>query len=77
MLKSLIGSMLALALLTGCTGIITGHTYTNKDFVVMYKVIKGGVTVFMSQEDINKAMLDKADLVITDSYKLVKGKDAE
>ena len=62
---------------TNCTGVLTGHEYSKKDFVIMYKVIKGGVTVFMSKEDIEKAKLNKADIVITDSYKLIEGKDAE
>lgn len=74
MLKILIGSSLAMLLFSGCTGVITGHEYSKKDFVIMYKVIKGGVTVFMSKEDIEKAKLNKADIVITDSYKLIEGK---
>ncbi len=77
MLKILIGSSLAMLLFSGCTGVITGHEYSKKDFVIMYKVIKGGVTVFMSKEDIEKAKLDKVDIVITDSYKLIEGKGAE
>lgn len=77
MLKILIGSSLAMLLFSGCTGVITGHEYSKKDFVIMYKVIKGGVTVFMTKEEIEKAKLNKADIVITDSYKLIEGKDAE
>ena len=77
MLKSLLGSLLALVLLSGCTGVVTGHEYSKKDFVIMYKVIKGGVTVFMSKEDIEKAKLNKVDIVITDSYKLIEGKDVK
>ncbi len=77
MLKKLIASVLLVGMFTGCTGVITGHEYSKKDFVIMYKVIKGGVTVFMSKEDIEQARLDKVNIVVTDSYKLIEGKDAE
>jgi len=58
-------------LFTGCTGVITGHEYSKKDFVIMYKVVKSGVSTFMTTEDIEKAKLDKIDIVVTDTYKLV------
>lgn len=71
----LIGCVFAL-MFSGCTGIITGHEYTKGDLVIMYKVVKNGVTTFMTQEQIEAAKLDKADLYITDSYKLVTPDEA-
>jgi hypothetical protein len=61
--------------LTGCTGVITGHEYSKKDFVIMYKVVKNGVTTFMTEEEIKKAELDKVNMFITDIYKIVDGSD--
>lgn len=56
---------------SGCTGIITGHEYKKEDLVIVYKVVKNGVTTFMTQEEIKEAELDKADMFVTDSYKLL------
>lgn len=61
--------------LAGCVGVITGHEYTKNDFVIMYKVVKSGVVTFMTPEQIEKYKLNKADLVVTDTYKLVEKKD--
>lgn len=58
-------------ILSGCTGIITGHEYKKEDLVIVYKVVKNGVTTFMTPEEIKEAELDKADLFVTDSYKLL------
>lgn len=57
--------------LSACTGVITGHEYKKEDLVVAYKVIKNGVTTFMTQEEIEQAKLDKANMFVTDSYKLL------
>ena len=58
-------------LFTGCTGIITGHEYKKEDLVIVYKVIKHGVVTFMTPEEIQAAELDKVDIFVTDSYKLL------
>lgn len=57
--------------LSACTGVITGHEYKKEDLVVAYKVIKNGVTTFMTQEEIEQAKLDKVDVYLTDTYKLL------
>ena len=56
---------------SGCTGIITGHEYKKEDLVIVYKVVKNGVTTFMTPEEIKEAELDKTDMFVTDSYKLL------
>ena len=67
--------VLSAVLWTGCVGLVTGHEYTKQDGVVLYKVIKKGVTTFMSVEDIEKARLDKIDILVTDTYKIAEGND--
>ena len=64
-------------LLSGCTGIITGHEYKKEDLVIVYKVVKNGVVTFMTSEEINEAGLDKADLTVTDSFKLLTKTELE
>ena len=68
--KLIIGCLCIFAL-TGCTGIITGHEYSKTDLVVVYKVVKSGVSTFMTPEQIEEAKLQKIDLYVTDTYKLV------
>ena len=41
-------------LLSGCTGIITGHEYKKEDLIIVYKVVKNGVTTFMTPEEIKR-----------------------
>ena len=65
-----------IAVFSGCTGIITGHEYSKKDLVIVYKVVKGGVTTFMTPEQIQDAQLNKLDVVVTDSYKLITAEEA-
>ena len=74
-MKTVLTSLVAMVMLSGCVGVITGHEYTSADAVVMYKVVKSGVTTFMTQEQIANAKLDKLDVVVTDTYKLVQKKD--
>ena len=64
-------------LLSGCTGIITGHEYKKEDLVIVYKVVKNGVVTFMTSEEIKEAELDKTDLFVTDSYKLLTKTELE
>ena len=56
---------------SGCTGIITGHEYKKEDLVIVYKVVKNGVTTFMTPEEIKEAELGKVNIFVTDSYKLL------
>ena len=60
---------------SGCVGVISGHNYTKKDLVVIYKVVKDGVVTFMTPEQIKRAKLDKVDIVIKDTYKVVRKND--
>ena len=68
---------MAAFLLSGCTGIITGHEYKKEDLVIVYKVVKNGVVTFMTSEEIKEAGLDKADLSVTDSFKLLTKTELE
>jgi len=71
-MKKLTGIILAgiFALsLSGCTGWISGYEY---DVAKVYKVVKGGVTTFMTEEEIKEKNLDKAGYVIEGGYKIVK-----
>ena len=68
---------MAAFLLSGCTGIITGHEYKKEDLVIVYKVVKKGVVTFMTPEEIKEAGLDKADLTVTDSFKLLTKTELE
>lgn len=74
-MKTVLASITLALVLGGCAGAITGHEYTKQDFVIMYKVVKSGVTTFMTPEQIKKAQLDKLDITVTDTYKLVSKND--
>ena len=62
---------------SGCTGIITGHEYKKEDLVIVYKVVKNGVVTFMTPEEIKEAELDKVDLSVTNSFKLLTKTELE
>lgn len=68
---------MAAFLLSGCTGIITGHEYKKEDLVIVYKVVKNGVVTFMTSEEIKEAELDKVDLSVTNSFKLLTKTELE
>mgnify|MGYP003622471382 FL=1 len=51
-MKKIVLLIMASFLLSGCTGIITGHEYKKEDLVIVYKVVKNGVTTFMTPEEI-------------------------
>ena len=70
-MRKIVLIIIAAFLLSGCTGIITGHEYKKEDLVIVYKVVKNGVTTFMTPEEIKEAELDKANIFVTDSYKLL------
>ena len=76
-MKKIVLLIIAAFLLSGCTGIITGHEYKKEDLVIVYKVVKNGVTTFMTPEEIKEAELDKADLSVTDSFKLLTKTELE
>ena len=60
-----------LFMFSGCVGPVTGLEYKTSDFVIVYKVIKSGVVTFMTPEQIAQAKLDKINIVVTDTYKIV------
>ena len=70
-MKKIVLLIIAAFLLSGCTGIITGHEYKKEDLVIVYKVVKNGVVTFMTPEEIKEAELDKVNIFVTDSYKLL------
>ena len=76
-MKKIVLLIMAAFLLSGCTGIITGHEYKKEDLVIVYKVVKNGVVTFMTSEEIKEAELDKTDLFVTDSYKLLTKSELE
>ena len=76
-MKKIVLLIIAAFLLSGCTGIITGHEYKKEDLVIVYKVVKNGVVTFMTSEEIKEAELDKTDLFVTDSYKLLTKTELE
>ena len=76
-MKKIVLLIMAAFLLSGCTGIITGHEYKKEDLVIVYKVVKNGVVTFMTSEEIKEAELDKTDLFVTDSYKLLTKTELE
>ena len=69
---ALLVMLIAVFMLQGCTGVVTGHQYTVGDAKIIYKVVKGGVTTFMTHEQIQDAGLDKLDDVVIKSYKAVE-----
>lgn len=71
-MKKIIASIALIFMFTGCVGLVTGHEYTQDDFTIMYQVVKDGVVTFMTPEQIKRAKLDKVDLVVTKTYKLVE-----
>ena len=76
-MKKIVLLIMAAFLLSGCTGIITGHEYKKEDLVIVYKVVKNGVVTFMTPEEIKEAELDKVDLSVTDSFKLLTKTELE
>jgi len=52
----------------------TGNSYDAK---TIYRVLKGGVTTYMTAEDIKAKGLDKINDVVITTYKLSQGNDVE
>jgi len=77
-MKKLVLVVISLAVMfSGCTGVVSGHTYTKDDVKVIYKVVKEGVVTFVSEEQIKKLHLDTTDKFIVGTYKLVEGNDVK
>jgi uncharacterized protein YceK len=64
-----------LFLLSGCTGLVTGHEYKMSDAKVVYQVTKLGVTTFMTQEEIEANGLDTLNDATVKIYELSEGND--
>lgn len=63
---------------SGCSikdGQVVGDR-TGINYTIAYKVVAKGVETFMTQEQIEKAKLDKIDIVVTDTTKLIVGKES-
>jgi len=75
-MKKVILIVVIAMLFSGCTGIITGHEYNKKDFVVAYKVVRKGVAVFMTEDQIRSANLNTVNDIVTDTYKIIEGNGA-
>lgn len=69
MKKVILSMLIGVFMFTGCTGAITGLTY---DPVIAYQVVKNGVTIMMTEEQIKQAGLDKANLLVTGTYEIIK-----
>lgn len=80
MKKILLASVIGLGVMfNGCVGIVTKHEYTPQDMLsakIMYQVVRNGVDTFMTQEQIEAARLDKVNVFLTGTYKLVEGNAA-
>lgn len=76
-MKKVISIWIVALMMGGCTGFITGHQYKKEDLVTVYKVVKLGVSKYMTIEQIQELNLDKGDTIVTDVYKIVKGNDVE
>ena len=74
-MKKIILTVATMFLLSGCTGLVTGHKYDVDDAVIAYKVVRSGVTTFMTVEQIENYHLDDLDDVSTKSYRVLKGND--
>jgi len=86
MRKRVLGAFIAAAIAVNFTGCLydiedgqiksnlTGNTYDAK---TVYKVVKNGVTIFMTGEEIEDAGLDKINEVVITTYEIAQGKDAD
>jgi len=72
-MKNTIMMIATIFLLSGCTGLITGHDYKMADAKVLYSVTKVGVTTFMTQEEIEAYNLDTLNDATVKIYELSEG----
>jgi len=69
MKKLVLGAMIV-AMLSGCATTLGQKIYDNR--VVVYKVVKKGVTIFLTKEEIAELELDEASTLIEYAYTLDK-----
>jgi hypothetical protein len=70
-----IATAVLVLMLAGCTikedGTVVGKK-TGLNYTKIYKVVKGGVTIYMTEEQIKEAKLDKVDDAIIKAYKIAE-----
>lgn len=72
-MKKLISLVIVCVFFIGCAGPVTGIEYNPKDVVVvMYKVVKKGVTTFMTKDQIESKKLDKVADSVEYAYSILK-----
>ena len=76
-MKKIILTVATMFLLSGCTGLVTGHEYDIGDAKVVYQVTKFGVTTFMTQEEIEAKGLDVLNDATVKMYELSEGNEVE
>jgi hypothetical protein len=73
-MKYIVTAVLALVL-AGCTikddGTVVGKK-TGLNYTKIYKVVKGGVTIYMTEEQIKEAKLDMVDDAIVKAYEITE-----
>jgi len=76
-MKKMVIAISFMFLLSGCTGLVTGHEYGIGDAKVVYQVTKFGVTTFMTQEEIEAKNLDVLNDATVKIYELSEGNEVE
>jgi hypothetical protein len=70
-----IATAVLVLMLAGCTikedGTVVGKK-TGLNYTKIYKVVKGGVTIYMTEEQIKEAKLDKVDNAIVKAYEIAE-----
>jgi hypothetical protein len=70
-----IATAVLVLVLAGCTikedGTVVGKK-TGLNYTKIYKVVKGGVTIYMTEEQIKEAKLDMVDDAIVKSYEIAE-----
>jgi len=76
-MKYIVTALAVAAIFSGCSfkdGNLVGDK-TGINYTKVYKVIKGGVPVFMTEDEIEKAGLDKASEMVESGYEVIKTKE--
>jgi hypothetical protein len=70
-----IATAVLVLMLAGCTikddGTVIGKK-TGLNYTKIYKVVKGGVTIYMTEEQIKEAKLDMVDDAIVKAYEIAE-----
>jgi hypothetical protein len=70
-----IATAVLVLMLAGCTikddGTVVGKK-TGLNYTKIYKVVKGGVTTYMTEEQIKEVKLDKVDDAIVKAYEIAE-----